>query len=235
LLRCCNTVAYVGPTETVAPIQQNPLRFSRFGGFLGSVSSPETKRYWGTQRVARVCQVTPATVANWIDQGLLKGHKTPTGRRRVGADDLAAFLKAHEMSVPPELENGNGTQFVVVVDDDAGYLRAMLLTIENSDLDVEVVEATNGVDALLEIGRVRPSLIVLDYTLPDLNATQVLQRLLEPGRKLDAEIIVVTGGIPEAASAQLKDMGVKVIVSKAEGMPAVVDAMRKALLRRKVA
>ena len=89
-----------------------------------------------------MCQVTPATVANWIDQGLLKGHKTPTGRRRVEADDLTAFLKAHEMSVPPELENGNGTQFVVVVDDDPGYLRAMLLTIENSDLDVEVVEAT---------------------------------------------------------------------------------------------
>ena len=211
------------------------MRFSHFGGFLGSVSSPGTKRYWGTQRVARVCQVTPATVANWIDQGLLKGHKTPTGRRRVEADDLTAFLKAHEMSVPPELENGNGTQFVVVVDDDPGYLRAMLLTIENSDLDVEVVEATNGVDALLEIGRVRPSLIVLDYTLPDLNATQVLQRLLEPGRKVDAEIIVVTGGIPEAASAQLKSMGVKVIVSKAEGMPAVVEAMRQALQRRKVA
>ena len=88
---------------------------------------------------------------------------------------------------------------------------------------------------MLEIGRVRPSLIVLDYTLPDLNATQVLQRLLEPGRKVDAEIIVVTGGIPEAASAQLKGMGVKVIVSKAEGMPAVVDAMRQALQRRKVA
>jgi len=199
------------------------------------VNSSETKRYWGTQRVARVCQVTPATVANWIDQGLLKGHKTPTGRRRVEADDLAAFLKAHEMSVPPELENGNGTQVVVVVDDDPGYLRAMVLTIENSELDVEVVEATNGVDGLLEIGRTRPALIVLDYTLPDLNATQVLQRLLEPGRRLDAEIIVVTGGIPEAASAQLRDMGVKVIVTKAEGMPAVVEAMRQALQKRKVA
>ena len=199
------------------------------------MNSSETKRYWGTQRVARVCQVTPATVANWIDQGLLKGHKTPTGRRRVEADDLAAFLKAHEMSVPPELENGNGTQVVVVVDDDPGYLRAMVLTIENSELDVEVVEATNGVDGLLEIGRTRPALIVLDYTLPDLNATQVLQRLLEPGRKLDAEIIVVTGGIPEAASAQLRDMGVKVIVTKAEGMPAVVEAMRQALQKRKVA
>src|SRR2546427_8106235 len=170
-------------------MRQPPLRVPRSSGTWGSVSSTRTKRYWGTQRVARVCQVTPATVANWIDQGLLKGHKTPTGRRRVEADDLAAFLKAHEMSVPPELENGNGTQFVVVVDDDPGYLRATLLTIENSDLDVDVVEATNGVDALLEIGRVRPALIVLDYTLPDLNATQVLQRLLEPGRKLDAEKI----------------------------------------------
>ncbi len=193
------------------------------------------KRYWGTQRVARVCQVSPATVANWIDQGLLKGHKTPTGRRRVDADDLAAFLRAHAMAVPPELEHSNGHDVVVVVEDDPGYLRALVLTIENSALDVELVEATNGVDGLLEIGRVQPSLIVLDYTLPDLNATQVLQRLLEPGRKLDAEIIVVTGGMPQTATAQLKDMGVKVIVNKSEGMPAVVDAMRQALQRRKVA
>ncbi len=126
---------------------------------------PKQKRYWGTQRVARVCQVSPATVANWIDQGLLKGHKTPTGRRRVEAEALSAFLKAHDMSVPPELEGGNGHDVVVVVDDDPGYLKAMVLTIERSDLDLEVVEAATGVDALLEIGRVQPSLIVLDFSL----------------------------------------------------------------------
>jgi len=136
----------------------------------------------------------PATVANWIDQGLLKGHKTPTGRRRVEAEDLTSFLKAHEMTVPPELEGGNGHDVVVVVDDDPGYLKAIVLTIERSDLDLEVVEAATGVDALLEIGRVQPTLIVLDYSLPDLNAPEVIRRLLEPGRRLDAEVMVVTGG-----------------------------------------
>ncbi len=185
--------------------------------------------------MARVCQVSPATVANWIDQGLLKGHKTPTGRRRVEAADLRAFLQAHGMAVPPELEHGSGPDVVVVVEDDPGYLRALVLTIEKSDLDVEVVEAATGVDGLLEIGRAQPTVIVLDYSLPDLNAAQVIQRLLEPGRRLDAEVIVVTGGMPEQAMAELRRMGVKVVVNKAEGMPAVVDAMRQALQRRKAA
>ena len=216
-------------------MRQPPLRVPRSSGTWGSVSSTRTKRYWGTQRVARVCQVSPATVANWIDQGLLKGHKTPTGRRRVESDDLAAFLRAHGMGVPPDLERSAGREVVVVVEDDAGYRRALVLTIAKSDLAVEVVEAATGMDGLLEIGRAQPSVIVLDFTLPDLNATQVIERLLEPGRRLDAEVIVVTGGMPEAAAAQLRGMGVKVIVNKADGMPALVDAMRQALKRRKAA
>ena len=199
------------------------------------MSLPTQKRYWGTQRVARVCQVSPATVANWIDQGLLKGHKTPTGRRRVETDDLAAFLRAHDMAVPPDLTHGNGHATVVVVDDDPGYLKALVLTIERSDLDVEVVEAATGVDALLEIGRVQPTLIVLDYSLPDLNAPEVIRRLLEPGRQLNVEVIVVTGGMPERAAVELREMGVKTIVNKVEGMQAVVEAMQQALKRRKVA
>src|SRR5207248_5955815 len=212
-----------------------PLRTSHFRVIWGSVSLPKHKRYWGTQRVARVCQVSPATVANWIDQGLLKGHKTPTGRRRVEAEDLTAFLRSHEMSVPPELEGGNGHDVVVVVDDDPGYLKALVLTIERSDLDVEVVEAATGVDALLEIGRVQPTLIVLDYSLPDINAPEVIRRLLEPGRQLDLEVIVVTGGMPEKAAVERREMGVKTNVNKGAGMQAVVEAMQQALKRRKVA
>src|SRR5438128_12012732 len=79
------------------------LRASCFRGITGSVSSTRIKKYWGTQRVARVCQVSPATVASWIDAGHLKGHKTPTGRRRVESTDLVDFLRSHGMAVPPDL------------------------------------------------------------------------------------------------------------------------------------
>ena len=182
------------------------------------MSPTKTKRYWGTQRVARVLQVTPATVASWIDQGHLKGHRTPTGRRRVASVDLAEFLKAHGMSVPNELGTGRDRPIVVLVEDDHGYRKALMRTIEHEAPDLEVIEATTGMDGLVEIGRVAPDLVVLDYALPDLNAVQVVERLVDTSKRLTAPVMIVTGGIPASAENDLRRLGVRAIVNKVEGM-----------------
>ena len=194
-----------------------------------------TKRYWGTQRVARVLQVTPATVASWIDQGHLKGHKTPTGRRRVASVDLAEFLRAHGMAVPSELSSTRERPVVVVVEDDPGYLKALVRTLEREAPEVDVLEAMTGMDALLEIGRVAPDLVILDYALPDLNAVQVVERLVDPSKQMTAPVMIVTGGMPAAAENDLRRLGVRAIVNKVDGMGVVIEAMRRALQSRKVA
>jgi excisionase family DNA binding protein len=199
------------------------------------MSPTKSKRYWGTQRVARVLQVTPATVASWIDQGHLKGHKTPTGRRRVASADLAEFLRAHGMSVPSELTPLRERDVVVVVEDDPAYLRALVRWLAREAPEIDVVEATTGMDGLLEIGRTHPDLVVLDYTLPDFNAVQVVERLLDPSRRLTAEVMVVTGGMPTEAEAALRRVGVRTMVNKADGMPAVLEAIRHALEERQAA
>jgi CheY-like chemotaxis protein len=183
-----------------------------------------------------VLQVTPATVAAWIDQGHLKGHRTPTGRRRVSSADLAEFLTAHGMAVPSELMTQREKQVVVLVEDDPAYLRALVRTLGNDAPDLEVVEATTGVDGLLEIGRVSPDLVVLDYALPDLNAVQVVERLLDTSKRLTAPVMIVTGGIPASAENDLRKLGVRAIVNKVDGMGVVIEAMRRALQSsRKVA
>ncbi len=199
---------------------------------MGSIGS---KRYWGTDRVARACQVSPATVAHWIDQGHLQGHKTPTGRRRVSVGTLAAFLRQHGMALPPELAGVTSRDIVVMVEDDPDFRLLVSRAVKQAQLDIELVQAATGVDGLLEIGRVQPSLIVLDYKLPDLNAGQVIERLLEPRRQLDAEVIVVTGGLTRDDEEGLRRVGVKTIVNKADGLQAVVDAIRQGLERREAA
>ena len=195
------------------------------------MNTARTKRYWGTQRVARVLQVTPATVASWIDQGHLKGHRTPTGRRRVAATDLAEFLTAHGMAVPTDLLGTRERQVVVLVEDDPAYLSAMVRTMQREAPGVELVQASTGMDGLLEIGRVNPDLVILDYALPDLNAVQVVERL--QGRQ--SPVMIVTGGLPAAAENELRRLGVRAIVNKVDGMEAVIEAMRRSLQSSKKA
>jgi CheY-like chemotaxis protein len=182
-----------------------------------------------------VLQVTPATVASWIDQGHLKGHRTPTGRRRVAAADLADFLRDHGMAVPMELQAARERNVVVVVEDDPGYLRALVRTLAHDAPDLEVVEAATGVDGLLQIGRVGPDLVVLDYALPDLNAVQVVERLQDTSKQFAAPVMIVTGGMPASAENDLRRLGVRGIVNKSDGMGVVIEAMRRAMQARKVA
>lgn len=155
----------------------------------------------------------------------------------MASSDLVEFLRAHEMPVPQEL-TGPGARdrdVIVVVEDNPTYLHALVRTLEREAPEVEVVEASTGMDALLEIGRVEPGLIVLDYRLPDLNAVQVIERLLDPSHRLHSEVLVVTGGMPMEAEVALRQAGVRTIVNKADGMPVVVAAIRTALQARKVA
>jgi CheY-like chemotaxis protein len=201
---------------------------------VNSSKVTNARRYWGTQRIARVCQVTPATVANWIDQGHLKGHRTPTGRRRVEAEDLVDFLRAHDMDVPPEL-TADGRDVVVVVEDDPQYLRALVKHLQRADLDAEVVAATSGMNGLLEIGRRMPGVVVLDYGLPDLNADALIERLKEPAGGFDADVIVISGGLPEGAEERLRRVGAPSVLDKADGFDVLVEAVRVALGRESAA
>jgi excisionase family DNA binding protein len=63
-----------------------------------------------TGQVAELCGVGNRTIAKWCDAGLLPSYRIPTlqnqdkgGHRRVYADELAKFLKARSIRLPPGL------------------------------------------------------------------------------------------------------------------------------------
>jgi len=152
----------------------------------------------------------------------------------VESDDLVAFLREHGMPVPDELEQearGDGREAVVVVEDDPSYSKMLQRAVQASELKVDLTVTPSGMDGLMAIGRVQPAVIVLDYTLPDLNAAQVVERLLAPGSKLEAEVLIVTAGVSAEDVAWLHRLGVKEIVEKGKGIDAVMASLEHALQR----
>jgi two-component system KDP operon response regulator KdpE len=136
--------------------------------------------------------------------------------------------------VPPEL-TAESRDVVVVVEDDPQYMRALMRHLQRADLDAEVVAATSGMNGLLEIGRRAPSVVVLDYGLPDLNADALIERLKEPAGGFDADVIVISGGLPEGAEERLRKVGAPMVLDKTNGFDVLVEAVRVALGRESAA
>ena len=52
------------------------------------------KSVFTTFEAAKICDVTPVTIQNWIDKGWLEAYRTPGGHRRVSREALLSFLEA---------------------------------------------------------------------------------------------------------------------------------------------
>src|SRR5205809_6923303 len=106
------------------------------------------------------------------------------------------------MPVPSELVAARERDVVVVVEDDASHLQALVRTLARDAPEDEVIEASTAMDGLLELGRLKPNLVVLGYRPPGLNAAQAVERLLDPSRRLTWDVMEVKGGIQMEAEHQ---------------------------------
>jgi CheY-like chemotaxis protein len=79
---------------------------------------------------------------------------------------------------------------VVVVDDSDGF-RSLLQWFLGSLPEIEVVaEARNGLDALVEVERTKPDLVLMDVCMPELDGLQATRRLRTVGEA--ARIVLLT-------------------------------------------
>jgi len=114
---------------------------------------------------------------------------------------------------------------ILVVDDD--QVVCDLLSMALSPHGHEVLTATNGHDALALFQRHRPSVTLLDLSMPEMDGMTVLRqiRALNPR----AAVMVLTGrGTPELEN-QARELGVTDFLKKGLSLDAVVGAMERSL------
>ncbi|HLH29552.1 MAG TPA: response regulator, partial [Terriglobia bacterium] len=129
------------------------------------------------------------SVINWIEQSLLPSYRTPGGHRRIRRDDLLAFLRKHQIPTPESLVEG---KFSVLIVDDEQEIVDIMKTFLQRQGGYELSSASDGISALIEVGRVKPDLLILDIMIPGVDGIEVCRRI-----KADANnrtvIIAVSG------------------------------------------
>jgi two-component system chemotaxis response regulator CheY len=116
---------------------------------------------------------------------------------------------------------------ILVVDDSSLARRSARKILET--VGYEVVEAENGLSALERFYLEKPSVVVLDVTMKDMDGIEVLKRL----RDLDktAKVIIVTADIQTSTREMAAEGGAYGFVVKPVLAKTLLDAIRAALER----
>ena len=151
--------------------------------------SNEDEEVMGTQRAAETLGVSVRTVQLWVENGTLKAWKTPGKHRRILRSSVEAVLA--ERAAEPDADL-IATQDVLIVEDEPAmqaYYEAMF---ELMRPELALRFAANGFEGLVEYGRKKPGLMLLDIDMPGMDGIELIKALDDNG-DADVRIVVVTG------------------------------------------
>ncbi len=167
---------------------------------------------YSTFAIAKLLSVDPGSVANWMDQGLLKSHRTPGGHRRASKENLIQFLKVHKMPVPPELEPAPPR--VLVVDDEESVTKMIVSTIQEAHPEYEVLEAKDGFNAGTIIATHKPDVVVLDLRMPGMDGFDVCTMIKSQEATKHIEVVAITAFPSPESEKRILECGARICLNK---------------------
>ncbi len=183
-------------------------------------------KHLSTFMIAQMLHVDPGSVANWIDQSLLKAHRTPGGHRRVAIEDLLRFLREHNMPVPAELQNG--PHRVLIVDDEEA-VRTMISSAVRKHLpEYEPIEAPDGFHAGTILATMKPEVVVLDLRMPGMDGFEVCRLIKSQEETRHIEIIAMTAYTQEENKRRILECGARICLDKPLDIDELVREIRAA-------
>lgn len=173
-------------------------------------------------QASKYCKVSPKTIVNWIEAGYLKAYKTVGGHRRVKKEDLDDFLQEHNMPIFEEVAQ-EGPKRILVVDDDRIVLETIVQALEEDEYGYELVSASDGFEAGVQLSHFKPDLVILDIMMPDINGYEVCKKIKSNPEIKDTKIIVLSGYLDEENFRRMKEYGADCCFSK----PLPLDRLKK--------
>ncbi len=189
-------------------------------------------RYFTTGEAARLCGVQLNTIKSWIRRGEIPAVRTPGGHWRIPRDGFLSFMRRMGMPLPEQsIQDVPAAPRILIIDDDPAAHELMRGMLQLAFPDCRVHSAFDGCAGLIDIGRHRPDLIVLDIMMPGINGLEIIHRLKGPDSPMPgARVIAVTAASDRRLVVnRIRAAGPEALVFKPVDPERFIAAVRQAL------
>lgn len=190
------------------------------------VNAPD-KPYLTPNEVATLFMVSPITVRQWAQKGLVKAEVTVGGHRRFLRAEIERFARDHGLSGARAVSDAGQTRLLVVDDDRqlVGYIRELLSEIDK----LQIETAYDGFDAGTKMQVIRPQIVLLDLMMPGLNGFEVCQRIKADALTRATRVITMTGFASSENTGLSLAAGAESCLSKPLDADALIALVRSAV------
>lgn len=115
----------------------------------------------------------------------------------------------------------------ILIVDDAAFMRMMLKDILTKGGHTVVGEAGNGLEAIEQYGKLRPDLVTMDITMPEMEGIDALKRIKQ--NDPSARVIMCSAMGQQGMVVQAIQAGAKDFIVKPFQSDRVLDAIKKVL------
>jgi two-component system, chemotaxis family, chemotaxis protein CheY len=114
---------------------------------------------------------------------------------------------------------------ILIVDDSRAMRTVIRRMLQQTDFDeAVVVEAEDGREALAEVRRCQPDLILANWNMPEMSGIALLETLQRDG--LDVPLGFITSEGSDAARARAQSAGARFLISKPFTLVSLQSAVR---------
>jgi len=179
-------------------------------------------------KASKQCNVSPKTIINWIESGHITAYKTVGGHRRIKQSDLVAFMTKQGIPIPEDTSVEERTR-ILVVDDDPIIVETIVQSLEEDEHNYEVISASDGFEAGIQVSHFKPHLLILDIMMPDIKGYEVCKKIKGDEETKDIKIIVLSAYLDEEKFKKMKEHGADVCFSKPLPLPQLKEEVARLL------
>lgn len=169
-------------------------------------------------QASKYCSVSPKTIINWVEAGHIEAYKTVGGHRRIRKSHLEDFMKKQGIPIP-DVKDLDERKRILIVDDDAIIVETIVQALEEEAYNYEIISASDGFEAGLQVNHFKPHLMILDIMMPDIKGYDVCKKIKENEETKDTKIIVLSAYLDDEKFKKMKEYGADLCFSKPLPLP----------------